>query len=262
MRLGAAFRAGVAARGVPRAVLVDRGAAFVDAQFHRACAVLGARLIHASPRAAATKGKIERFFREVRAQFLVELEARGGAASLAELNELFSAWVEVVYHRREHSETKEAPIERFGRGGPPDLPSPALLHEAFLWSERRRVSKTAQVSLHNNAFEVDPALVGRQIDLIFDPFDLSDIEVRFEGRAMGKAKPVVITRRTHPKARPEAAPAPAPTGIDYLSLVAQRREAELRGAPLSYAALNDEPADDAKPEEGEEVPGEGAEVAG
>ena len=61
VRLEAALRAGLACRGVPRAILVDRGSAFVAAPLARACAVLGTRLIHASPRAATTKGKIERF---------------------------------------------------------------------------------------------------------------------------------------------------------------------------------------------------------
>ena len=106
----------------------------------------------------------------------------------------------------------------------------------FLWSEVRQVTKTAQVSLHGNAIEVDPALVGRKVELVFDPFDLTDIEVRFEGRAMGKALPVRIARRTHPKARPEAAPAPVPTGIDYLSLLAARRDEQLAGR-IDYAAL-------------------------
>ncbi|MGH9008980.1 MAG: DDE-type integrase/transposase/recombinase [Acidimicrobiia bacterium] len=243
VRLEGALRAGLACRGVPGAILVDRGSAFVSAPLARACAVLGVRLIHASPRAAATKGKIERFFRTVRGQFLVELDARGGAADLAELNRLFTAWVEVVYHRRVHSETGATPLERFGSAGPPALPSPELLHEAFLWSEFRRVTKTAQVSLHGNSFEVDAALVGRSVELVFDPFDLTDIEVRFENRPMGKAVPVRIGRHTHPHARPEAAPAPAPTGIDYLSLIAARRQAELAGGRIDYAALADADAD-------------------
>ena len=237
VRLEAALRAGVACRGVPRAILVDRGAAFVAAPLARACAVLGIRLIHARPRAAATKGKIERFFRTVRAQFLVELEARGGAKDLTELNSLFTAWVEVVYHRRVHSETKATPLQRFGSAGLAVLPGPELLHEAFLWSEVRTVTKTAEVSLHGNRFEVDAALIGRRCELIFDPFDLTDIEVRFEGRPMGKAAPVRIGRYTHPKARPESAPAPVPTGIDYLSLIAARRDAELSGTRIDYAAL-------------------------
>src|SRR5450755_402758 len=107
-RLEAALRSGLMSRGVPEAILVDRGSAFVSSQLLRACAVLGVRLIHASPRAATTKGKIERYFRTVRDQFLVEID---DGVELAELNRLFSAWLEVVYHRRVHSETKETPLE-------------------------------------------------------------------------------------------------------------------------------------------------------
>lgn len=177
----------------------------------------------------------------MRAEFLDEIGARGGAADLGELNRLFSAWVEVVYHRRVHAETKATPLERFASGGPPALPSPQLLHEAFLWSETRMVSKTCEVRLHGNIFGVDAALIGRKVQLIFDPFDYADIEVRFEGRPMGKATPIHIGRRTHPKARPEAAPPVAPTGIDYLALLAGRRDAELAGR-IDYAALSDNSA--------------------
>ena len=44
---------------------------------------------------------------------------------------------------------------------------------------------------------------------------------------MGQRLPVSIGRHSHPQARPEAAAAPAPTGIDYLGLLAERRDAEL-----------------------------------
>ncbi|MHB1712114.1 MAG: DDE-type integrase/transposase/recombinase [Acidimicrobiales bacterium] len=245
VRLEAALRAGLGARGVPKAILVDNGSAYVSAPLLRACAVLGVRLIHARPRTPTTKGKIERFFRTVRSQFLVEVEARG-VESLAELNTLFTAWVEVVYHRRVHSETKARPIERFLGGGPPKVPTSELLHEAFLWAETRLVTKTSTISLHGNSFEVDACLVGRRIELLFDPFDLTTIEVRFEGRSMGLAVPVRISRHTHPKARPEAAPAPVPTGIDYLSMLATQRESELVGTPITYADI-------AKPEEPDEA---------
>ena len=237
VRLEAALRHGLASRGVPEAILVDRGSAYVSPELARSAAVLGIRLVHARPRSPTTKGKIERFYRTMRAQFLVEIESRGGVSDLAELNRLFEAWVEVVYHHQVHSETKATPLERFLEGGPPSLPSPAELHEAFLWSAVRVVTKTACVSLFGNSFEVDAALVGRKAELIFDPFDLTDIEVRFEGRPMGKAVPVRISRHTHPKARPEAAPHPTPTGIDYLGLVAAQREAELLGRRIEYAGL-------------------------
>jgi putative transposase len=233
-RLEAALRAGLMARGVPEAILVDRGSAFVSSPLLRACAVLGVKLIHASPRAATTKGKIERFFRSVRDQFLVEID---DGAGLTELNRLFSAWLEVVYHRRVHSETGQTPLERFDAAGAPPLPTPALLREAFLWSQTRTVTKTATVSLHGNQYEVDPALAGRKVELVFDPFDLTRIEVRYQHRPFGTAVPLMIGRYTHPQAEREIPPPPAPTGIDYLKLLAEQRDAELSGQRIDYASL-------------------------
>jgi len=236
VRLEAAFRNALAARGVPRATYVDNGSAYVSKQLLRACASLGIRLVHSRPGRPQGRGKIERVFETVRLQFLVEIEAKP-PPDLAELNRLFSAWVETVYHRRVHGETGQAPIERLLAGGAPSLPSPASLHEAFLWSEIRMVTKTATISLHSNTFEVDAALVGSRVEVVFDPFDLETVEIRFQGRSMGQGIPVSIGRHSHPQARPEAAPAPAPTGIDYLGLLAERREAEL-ATSINYAQLS------------------------
>jgi putative transposase len=235
VRMEAALRAGMAARGVPSSLYVDNGSAFVSTQLLRACATLGVRLVHSRPGRPQGRGKIERVFATVRSQFLVEV-AHARVGDLAALNRLFAAWVEGVYHRRVHSETGQAPLERFEAAGPPALPTTAALHEAFLWAERRLVAKTATVSLHGNAYEVDPALVGRRVELVFNPFDLTDIEVRFGGRPMGRAVPHKVARHTHPQARAEAAPAPAPTGIDYLGLVERRRAAEL-ARKISYDDL-------------------------
>ncbi|MHB2024661.1 MAG: DDE-type integrase/transposase/recombinase [Mycobacteriales bacterium] len=235
VRLEAALRSALAARGLPHRCYVDNGSAFISKQLLRALASLGIALVHSRPGKPQGRGKIERFFETVRLQFLVEIEAKV-PADLVELNRLFSAWVETVYHRRVHTETNEAPIERLMAGPPPALPTFAQLHEAFLWSEIRTVTKTATVSLHSNTFEVDAALVGSRVDVVFDPFDLTSVEIRFQGRSMGSGIPVVIGRHAHPQARPEAAPAPTPTGIDYLGLLARRRDEELAAA-INYAQL-------------------------
>ena len=256
IRLEAALRPALMARGVPEAILVDRGSAFVASPLLRACAVLGVKLIHASPRAATTKGKIERFFRTVRDQFLVEIDNRD-SVDLPALNRLFSAWLEVVYHRRVHSETKMTPLARFEAAGAPALPTPALLREAFLWSEERTVTKTATVSLHANQYEVDAALAGRRVELVFDPFDLTRIEVRYQHRPMGVAVPLAISRHTHPQANNEPEPPPAATGIDYLGLLASQRDAEIPGAPIDYHSLT-RPAGDGEDEgEGSDIDQEG-----
>jgi len=227
LRLEAALRAGLSARGIPRRVYLDNGSAMVSRQLLRACATLGIVLVHSRPGKPEGRGKIERAFRTVRAQFVVEL-AHSDIDSLDALNALFQAWVESVYHRQVHSETGSVPIERFLSAGAPTPARPEQLKEAFLWAERRRVTKTATISLYTNFYEVDAALVGEHVELIFDPFDLTAIEVRFQGRPMGKAVPRRIGRHVHPHAREEPGPqAPKPSGIDYLHLVEQRHRAEL-----------------------------------
>ncbi len=246
LRLEAALRAGLASRGVAKVVYLDNGSAMVSKQLLRALAVLGIRLVHSRPGRPQGRGKIERFFKTVREQFLVELStpealARlDGPEGLRRLNELFAAWVETVYHHRVHSETGQTPLARFAAAGPPALPSPALLREAFMWSEHRTVGKTATVSLHGNSYQVDAALVGRRVELVFDPFDLTDIAVRFQGRDVGAAVPHRIGRHVHPAATPEhpetdqARPA---TGIDYLSLVHDQHTNAI-ARRVNYADIN------------------------
>ena len=168
-----ASRAARGARGpaVPALVYVDNGSAFVDSWLLRACANLGIKLVHSAPGRPQGRGKIERFFRTVNGEFVVEIAAGDGepgrqVSDLAEMNRLFTAWVETVYHRRVHSETAAAPLPRWLDGGPYPVPAPADLAEAFRWSEHRTVSKTALVSLHGNRYEVNPGLVGRKVELV------------------------------------------------------------------------------------------------
>jgi len=256
VRLAAALRPALAARGVPSAVYVDNGSAFVDRWLLRACAVLGVKLTHSTPGRPEGRGKIERLFETVRGQFLVEVTGtdepgRHQVADLGELNRLFTAWVETVYHRTTHSETGQAPIERWQAGGPFPLPTPAALREAFLWSEQRLVKKTATVSLHGNIYQVEPDLVGRRIELVFDPFDLATIEVRHHGKPMGLAIPHRIGRHAHPKARPETPPASPPaSGIAYLPLIDAAHQAEL-AERVNYQAITgqagDQPPEDTRP---------------
>ena len=64
---------------------------------------------------------------------------------------------------------------------PPAAPTPpaeAVLREAFLWSEKRTVSKTGTFGMHGNDYEVDAELAGQRVELVFDPLDLTELEVR------------------------------------------------------------------------------------
>jgi hypothetical protein len=54
----------------------------------------------------------------------------------------------------------------------------------------------------------------------------------------------VIGRRTHPQAQRELPPPPTSTGIDYLKLLSEQRDAELGGQRIDFASLaNDSDGD-------------------
>ena len=243
VRMAAAFRPALQRRGVPKAIYLDNGSPFVDAWLLRGCAVLGIGLIHSRPGKPEGRGKIERFFRTVRDQFLVEVGDGKKIGGLAEMNRLFQAWVETSYHQAVHSETGEEPVARWARAAPGEraVPDPARLREAFLWSERRRAAKTALVSLHGNSYQVDAWLAGKYVELVFDPFDLDRIEVRLAGKPAGTAVPFAVGRHRHPKTRTpdgQGRGEPAPTGIDYLAALGDDWDAGLK-EQVSYRSLID-----------------------
>ena len=203
----------------------------------------------------------------MRDQFLVELTEERAARipDLAELNRLFTAWVETVYHVREHSETGQPPLTRWEAGGPFPLPAADDLAEAFRWSEWRTVSKTALVSLHGNRYQVDPALARRRVELAFDPFDLDVLFVRHDGKDAGTATPYQITRHSHPKARPEdpgsGDDAPRATGVDYIALIGEQHDRQIEG-PVNYHALMPPAGPPASGQDGQEQEQDGRGAGG
>ena len=100
-------------RGIPERLYVDNGAAYRSHHLSLVCAQLGIALIHAKSRSPQGKGKIERFFRTVRAQLLERLEP-SDTASLEALNRRLATWIEGEYHHSPHRGLENAtPLERW-----------------------------------------------------------------------------------------------------------------------------------------------------
>ena len=243
-RMERVLKVGILRRGVPRAIYVDNGKVYASTQFGAACASLGIQRIHAAPYSPEGKGKIERFFESIRLQFMPEVEV-SEIATLAELNESLWAWLECVYHTAIHRETEQIPLERYQQGlQAVRTADPETLRKAFLWRETRKVRKDGCIELQGNRYEVDGHLVGRTLELRFDPFDLSKLDVFLEGIALGNAGVVWQGRDRHLAVEhlvTQATPPPKPkSSLDYLAILRLEYQAQQRLAagPLQFTKLS------------------------
>ena len=159
-------------RGICKRLYVDNGAAFRSHQLALICARLGITLIHARAYCPQGKGKIERWFRDVRMQLLPKLSA-ADLGSLDALNRRLWAWVEGEYHLSPHRGLGDdlCPFDAWGmRSAQVRIPGPDIcLREMFLLEQKRRVHKDRTVSLDGFVYELDAALVGELVCLRYDP---------------------------------------------------------------------------------------------
>jgi transposase InsO family protein len=158
-------------RGYCERLYVDNGANYRSRQLGLVCAKLGIALIHARPYRPQGKGKIERFFRTLRAQLLTRLSPQD-TASLEALNRRLWGWVEGEYHHSPHRGLDGlTPLERWAQTAQQvRFPEPELdLDALFLFETIRKVAKDRTVSLNGTLYEVDAALIGERVTLRYDP---------------------------------------------------------------------------------------------
>ena len=187
------FKQALLRRGIPERLYVDNGANYRSHQFAVICAKLGVALIHARPYQPQGKGKIERFFRTCRAQFLARLTDTD-TASLAALNRRLAGWIEGEYHATPHRGlAQQTPLERWAQTGERlRYPDPTLdLDDLFLFEEPRTVHKDRTVSLHGRVYEVEASLIGQRVTLRYDPSrPEAPVQVVHQGQVIEQARQV------------------------------------------------------------------------
>ena len=208
-------------RGVPRRLVVDNGAAYRSQSLQGICARLGIALIYCRPYRPEGKGKLERWHRRCREEFLAELDA-SRIGSLEDLNARLWAWLEQVYHRTAHHGLNGmTPLARYQQ----DLPRirtlgamAASLDSLFHHRVTRHVRRDGTVSYLGARFEVPYALSGANVVLVVDPHTGRVITVEDkQGKPMGEVTPLdaaanLYRIRRKPPARDETAViAPVPT---------------------------------------------------
>ncbi len=175
-------------RGLPRKLYLDNGPAFRSKHLEHVTASLGIALIHSRARKPQGRGKIERFFRTVRGQFLVGF--RGN--TLDELNETFDLWLNEVYHQRKHSSTHQSPFERFTSHMECLRAAPKELRDHFRQHARRRVGNDRSITLNGRLYEAPVSLIGKRVLLLYHEDQPQYVEVRCEDKSYGLLTPLDV----------------------------------------------------------------------
>jgi transposase InsO family protein len=175
-------------RGCFERIYCDNGQVFLSSQVKRIAAKMGSMVLHCKPNQASSKGKIEKFFRSVREQFLDECYATDFPKTLEELNKRFSKWCEETYNVRNHSGIGNAPVKKWMETSHKiKLMPPLKIDEAFTFEAERRVKSDGTFSLDGKTFETYGALAGKKVLVSYDPFFPETAHVSHDGKNFGKA---------------------------------------------------------------------------
>lgn len=171
---------------------LDNGTQYTTSQLSTALARLGIRELHAKPRACQSKGKIEKFHQKVD-QFIAEIRV-AKVHSVEELNQKWKYFLEQDYQKESHDGIREyyesqgvqvsiegiSPYQEFMRDtrGLVFLDT-AVVSEAFLHHETRRLDNAGCFSFGDVKYEASSALANAEVEIAFDPMNTETIKVMY-----------------------------------------------------------------------------------
>jgi putative transposase len=161
--------------GIPKRFYTDNGAAFRSNHVRMVAAKLGIALPHTPPYKPRGRGKIERFFRNVRDSFL----AGRDKSSLDKLNADFSAWIN-TYHHTSHHALGMSPLDRklTDTGVPLVQISPTQnINDIFRMETLKRVGSDGCIRMFNRKFEVSDEIPGSMVVVYYLPWNTDYILV-------------------------------------------------------------------------------------
>ena len=177
------LKQGVQKRGLPQKFYTDNGSCYRALNLEQVTACLGIALCHSRPYTPQGRGKIERWFKNVRDSFLPLVKDLN---KLEDLNEKLDEWVN-AYNGRPHGTTKETPFERYRQNMSCVRPAPAKLMDYFRSVEFRKIKKDRSFSLKGKIYEGPVVLIDKRVEVRFHDSDLDQVEVYFDNRSFGNA---------------------------------------------------------------------------
>ena len=227
------MKKGIQKYGIPRRIYFDNGSQYRTHWMKRACGLLGIRLLYAKPRNPQGKGKQERFNHTVDS-FLAEVDVNP-PDSIEELNKMFNVWLSECYHNKVHSALGVTPEHAFKCDSMPlNYPDEALLASAFLHCEPRKVNKSGCISFMGKDYDVGLLYAGQQVDVVYDPQNISKVRIEAKGHEPFYAEPAKVGTRVGKKpkrAEIDRIPVDSSRLLDAITRTADERE---RRAVISY----------------------------
>lgn len=187
------FQNGIEKRGLPQKLYVDNGACYSAINLDQITACLGIGLTHSRPYTPQGRGKIERWFRNIRDNFL---PLYSSVLKLKDLNEKLDDWVD-EYNNRAHSSIKTSPLNKYKQKLECVRPAPPHLIDYFRTIDYRSIGKDRTFRINNKFYEGPSVLIDRRVELRYHKSDPDEIEVFFNNESYGMANLV----DTHVNAR-------------------------------------------------------------
>lgn len=183
----------------------DNGSQYIAKQLKISLARLSVRISHAPVESGKSKGKVEKFHQVVD-DFIAEAKVKK-IESLEELNRYWTIYLEEYYSNRAHEGIAEyykshgvdipaegiSPLQEFNRDTRPlTFLDTNAIGEAFLYHETRKVDKGACINFKGQRYETKAQLIGRTVEISYDPSAPDIITVHHEGMEPFQASPLNI----------------------------------------------------------------------
>lgn len=188
-------------RGLVKKLVIDNGSAYRASSFQGICARLEIRVVYCRPFDPESKGKLERYHRYFRQNFLSELN-QSVITNLQDLNARLWAFTDGVYHQRVHRSLDGlTPLQRFQQdlGKQRSLSELAYhLDELFLHRLKRKVRNDATISYNSQFYEVPYTLTGQSVMLVIDPHQQRPLKIEsLDGETLGLITPLDVLANNH-----------------------------------------------------------------
>jgi len=192
--------------GAPDGLYLDNGATYRGDALRLACERLGITLVHARPGDAPARGKMERFWRTLRAGCLDHV---GGRASLHDVQVRIDAFVAEHYHAAPHGGlVGKTPAEAWAAARCRPIDGPALAG-ALLQHVRRRVRKDGTVEVAGQTWQADQGFfAGRVITITHDLVSAAAPVALHDGHRY-PLRPLDAVAASRTRRRRESLPAPS-----------------------------------------------------